>query len=72
MIRINVQKKTDHLAVNTMALSTGVIEASIAGVPALVTLVDIGVPTFHIDRLVAAEKTRYAIASATSAEAPLL
>jgi len=65
-------KKTDYLAVKTMALSTGVIEASIARGATIVTFVDVGVPTFYIDRLIAAEKTRYAIASARTGEAILL
>ncbi len=55
-----------------MALSTGVIEASIARGATIVTFVDVGVPTFYIDRLIAAEKTRYAIASARTGEAILL
>jgi len=52
-----------------MALSTGILEARIARGAAPVTLVDVGVPTSYIDRLITTEKPRYAIASAGSGEA---
>jgi hypothetical protein len=70
--KLSEKKTPDHLTIKTMTLSAGVIETSIARGATLVTLVDVGVPTCYIDRLIPAEKARYAIASASRGEAILL